>query len=88
MKGMSDAKIPVVKIRGDLITLGQLVKLLRLIGSGGEVKDFLANAKIKVNGEPEDRRGRKIRDGDIVHIPGKKTVRIEATPEAEPPAEA
>lgn len=84
---MSDAKIPVVKIRGDLITLGQLVKYLDLIGSGGEVKSFLARAKIKVNGEPEDRRGRKIRDGDIVHIPGKKTVRIQATPEAEPPAE-
>lgn len=81
---MSDPKIPVVKIRGDLITLGQLVKLLRLIGSGGEVKDFLAHTRIEVNGEPENRRGRKIRDGDIVHIPGKRTVRIEATPEITP----
>ena len=81
---MSDAKIPVVKIRGDLITLGQLVKYLDLIGTGGEVKDFLARAKIKVNGEPEDRRGRKIRDGDIVHIPGKKTVRIQAEFPTEP----
>jgi ribosome-associated protein YbcJ (S4-like RNA binding protein) len=46
------------------------------------VKDFLANTEIHVNGEPENRRGKKLRDGDVVKVARLKTVRIKATPEA------
>ncbi len=66
----------IVPIRGDLITLGQLVKLVDLIGSGGEIKDFLARTKVLVNGELDSRRGRKLHPGDIISFPGGPTVRL------------
>jgi ribosome-associated protein len=71
-----------VTIRGEIITLGQLVKLLDFISMGGEVREYLARTKILVNGEAENRRGRKLRDGDVIVFPGQKPVRIVGTPEA------
>ncbi len=55
-------------IRGDLITLGQLIKALDLVTTGGEVKEFLEASYITVNGEEENRRGRKLRVGDRISI--------------------
>ncbi len=49
-----------VHIRGETINLGQLLKLEGVIGSGAEVKTFLSNEPVWVNGEPEARRGRKL----------------------------
>ena len=63
-------------IRGDMITLGQLVKLLNLVSSGAEVKAFLAAQRIVVNGELENRRGRKLYAGDLIAIPNRNPVRI------------
>ncbi|WP_018131400.1 S4 domain-containing protein YaaA [Effusibacillus pohliae] len=54
----------------DEITLGQLLKYADIVGSGGEVKTFLQETPIRVNGEAENRRGRKLRDGDVVEIAG------------------
>ncbi|BCJ87469.1 S4 domain-containing protein YaaA [Effusibacillus dendaii] len=59
-----------VSIYSDEITLGQLLKHADIIGSGGEVKAFLQETKILVNGQPENRRGRKLREGDIVEVEG------------------
>jgi ribosome-associated protein len=56
-------------IKGEYITLGQLLKVIGVIGSGGEARDYLETAGITVNGEPEARRGRKLRPGDIVRLP-------------------
>jgi ribosome-associated protein len=64
------------EIWGELITLGQLIKLLSLIGSGAEVKEFLAETRIDVNGEPENRRGRKLYPGDLISISGQIPVRL------------
>ncbi len=55
-------------IRGEMITLGQLIKLLNLVSSGAEVKSFLADAQVMVNDEIEARRGRKLYVGDIVEV--------------------
>lgn len=55
-----------VAINSDYITLGQLLKLLDLVSTGGEAKAYLADHEIKINGEKEDRRGRKLRPGDEV----------------------
>lgn len=63
-------------IVGDMITLGQLIKVLGLVSSGAEVKEFLAREAILVNGEPENRRGRKLYHGDVVTIANITTVRI------------
>lgn len=57
-----------VLIKTDYITLGQLIKYLSLVGSGGEVKIYLQMNDIYLNGELENRRGRKIYPGDILKI--------------------
>jgi len=55
-----------VIINTPYIKLEQFFKLSQLCQSGGEAKILISNAKAKVNGEKETRRGRKLRDGDIV----------------------
>lgn len=57
-----------VPIRGEMIRLGQLLKVAGLIDSGAEVKPFLAEREILVNGEPENRRGRQLHPGDVVTV--------------------
>ena len=58
-----------IKVR-DFITLGQLLKVAGIGGSGGEIKAFLSTNSPLVNGEPENRRGRKLRAGDVVVVSG------------------
>ena len=57
-----------VPIRGETIRLGQLLKLAGIVGGGGEVRRFLAEAGVLVNGEPEARRGRQLHPGDTVRV--------------------
>ncbi len=57
-----------VTIRGETINLGQLLKLEGLIASGAEVKTFLSTEAVRVNGELEARRGRKLRADDVVRV--------------------
>ena len=57
-----------VPIRGEMIRLGQLLKLAGVLDAGGEVKAFLAETPVQVNGEPESRRGRQLVDGDVVTV--------------------
>lgn len=57
-----------ITIKTEYITLGQLLKFLSIVGSGGEVKIFLAMNDVYVNGELDNRRGRKVYPGDIVKI--------------------
>jgi len=59
-----------VAIRGDMIRLGQLLKLADVVDSGGELKALLAEAEIRVNGEAENRRGRQLHPGDVVTVAG------------------
>ena len=60
----------------DTIRLGQLLKLVDAVPTGAQVKDVLATADIRVNGEPEDRRGRQLRRGDVVSVEGSDEVRV------------
>ena len=55
-----------IGIRGDMIRLGQLLKLADLVDSGGEARELLDNEGVTVNGEPESRRGRQLHPGDVV----------------------
>jgi ribosome-associated protein len=57
-----------VAIRGEMIRLGQLLKVAGVIDSGAEVKAFLAEQAVLVNGEREDRRGRQLHPGDVVTV--------------------
>ena len=55
-----------------LITLAQFLKLRCLVGSGGEAKIRIQEGEIRVNGEVETRRGRKLSEGDVVEFAGKR----------------
>ena len=57
-----------VPIRGEMIRLGNLLKVAGIVGTGGEVKALLAEQPVLVNGEPESRRGRQLRAGDEVRV--------------------
>lgn len=64
-----------VAIRGEVIRLGELLKLAGVVGTGGEAKGLLASEEVRVNGEPESRRGRQLRAGDEVLVGG-ETLRV------------
>ena len=57
-----------VYIKTEYITLGQLLKFVGIVGNGGETKAFLAQNVVKINGEPDNRRGKKLFNGDIVTV--------------------
>ena len=50
------------------ITLGQALKAANLVGSGGEAKILVQTGEVRVNGEVETRRGRQLREGDVVEV--------------------
>ena len=50
--------------------------MVGVIGTGGEAKYYLAMTNVLVNGEPEARRGKKLRPGDLVTAPGIAPIRI------------
>ena len=58
-----------IAITTEFITLGQFLKLADIISQGGEAKAYLATHEVKVNGESDNRRGRKLRNGDEVLLP-------------------
>jgi ribosome-associated protein len=60
----------------DSIRLGQLLKLVDAVPTGAQVKDVLFSGTVLVNGEPEERRGRQLRRGDVVSVEGLEDVRI------------
>ncbi len=66
-----------VPIRGDMIRLGQLLKLADVVGGGGDVKHLLADGAVRVNGAPEARRGRQLHPGDEVDVDG-EVIRVVA----------
>ena len=63
-----------MKIKENQITVGQLLKVLGYVSSGGEVKHRIHEFDITVNGEKETRRGRKIFKGDIVTINSQEVI--------------
>ena len=52
----------------DPIRLGQFLKLVNLAESGGHARVLLEDGAVTVNGEPETRRGRRMRPGDVVEV--------------------
>ena len=69
-----------IPIRGDMIRLGQLLKLAGVVGGGGDAKAFLAEETVLVNGEPDNRRGRQLHPGDVVAAAGEE-LRLTPSPE-------
>lgn len=67
---MSEERMNEIKISTEYITLGQFLKLAEVIQSGGMAKWFLSEHEVFINGELDVRRGRKLRVGDNIEIPG------------------
>ena len=67
-----------IKLRKDepFITLGVLLKITGIIDTGGQAKFFLAENTVLVNGEEENRRGRKLYRGDLIQV-GKQAFSID-----------
>lgn len=61
-----------IRIEGETIRLGQLLKLAGLAASGSEAKQLLADRTVLVNGASETRRGRQLREGDRVEFDGEQ----------------
>lgn len=59
-----------IAIEGDFIKLQQLLKLANVTGQGSDVKYYLFNKMVKVNGELVSERGKKIYNGDVVEVKG------------------
>ncbi|MDQ0482058.1 MULTISPECIES: S4 domain-containing protein YaaA [Bacillaceae] len=59
-----------IKLIKEYITLGQLLQEAGVINTGGMAKWFLSEYEVYVNGELEDRRGRKLFNQDEIMIPG------------------
>lgn len=55
-----------IKIDSEYIKLDQILKLADLASTGGHAKFLITEGLVKVNGEVEIRRGKKIRSGDII----------------------
>ena len=65
-----------VKIKDEFIKLGQLLKLAGLCESGVDAKIAIQDGLVKVNGEIDTRRGRKIVPDDVVEFDG-ETITVE-----------
>ena len=65
-----------IKIRDEYIKLGQAMKLAGLVDSGVDAKIEIQDGYVKVNGNVEYQRGKKIHVGDIIEFDGKQ-VKVE-----------
>lgn len=63
-----------IKIRDDFIKLGQALKLAGLVDSGVDAKMVIQDGQVKVNGQVETRRGRKLFEKDEVSYEGNSFV--------------
>ena len=59
-----------IKLREEFIKLGQALKAAILVSDGVEAKFVILDCLVKVNGETDTRRGRKLYDGDTVTYDG------------------
>jgi ribosome-associated protein len=60
-----------IQIKDDFIKLGQALKLAGVVEDGVEAKYAIQDGQVKVNGEVDDRRGRKVYVGDVISFQGK-----------------
>ncbi len=61
-----------IKLREEFIKLGQALKAANLVEDGVEAKYVIQDGEVKVNGEVDIRRGRKLYDGDVISFHGEE----------------
>ncbi|MGK0552709.1 S4 domain-containing protein YaaA [Enterococcus faecalis] len=62
-----------IELETEYMTLGQLLKEVNVISSGGQAKWYLADHSVFVDGELENRRGRKLYAGMMIELPEEGT---------------
>lgn len=67
-----------VFIRDEFIKLGQALKLAGLVGNGVDAKFVIQDGKVKLNGEVETRRGKKVYNGDVIEYDGSQVKIVNA----------
>ena len=67
----------ILRLRDDFIKLGQALKAAGLVESGVDAKFVVQDGLVKVNGQIETQRGKKLVAGDVVEYDG-QTIKIEA----------
>ncbi len=67
----------IIQLREDFIKLGQALKAAGLVGSGVEAKLAIQDGQVRVNGQVEVQRGKKLVAGDVVEFAG-GTIKIES----------
>lgn len=65
----------IIKLKEDYIKLGQALKAANLVDSGVMAKLVIQDGLVKVNGETEYQRGKKLYDGDVVSFEN-ETIKI------------
>ena len=73
-----------IVIKTETIRLGQFLKLAGLALEGGEARELLAAGMVRVNGQVETRRGRKLQHGDVVEH-DKACFAVRGQPDGMPP---
>lgn len=66
----------IIKLRDEFIKLGQALKAAGFVDSGVDAKFVIQDGLVKVNGNIEYQRGKKLVDGDLVEFEG-HTIKIE-----------
>ena len=66
----------IIHLREDFIKLGQALKAAGLVESGVDAKFVIQDGEVKVNGQVETQRGKKLVAGDVVEFDG-QTIRID-----------
>ena len=75
-----------ITIEDEFITLGQLLKTADIISSGGMAKWYLSEFDVFVNELQEQRRGKKLYDGDVVYLPNEEvTITINSASDSKRP---
>ena len=65
-----------IKLREEFIKLGQALKAAGVVENGAESKEVIIEGLVKVNGEIDTRRGKKLYDGDVISFNGEE-IKIE-----------
>lgn len=64
-----------IPITGDMIRLGQLLKLAGVVDDGGQARTLIEEGEVSVDGEVDRRRGRQVKPGSSVGL-GETRIRV------------
>lgn len=67
----------IIRLKGDYIKLGQALKAAGIVESGVDAKFAVQDGLVRVNGQVETQRGKKLVDGDLVEFDGKQ-IKVQA----------